>query len=165
MGILDRILKKKQEYELFKDPLGNFEISYPKGWKHDKDIAVVEGKYTISFESGDRSITVYVDAALKPDFRFSEYEKKELESPTAGIIADVKKSKFRGMPAYKREYAYESGGKAYFGGGLMFHTGMTVFSLSWSAPEKKREEFKKILDHVLDTLVIRLGFTGKGIGA
>ncbi len=162
MGILDRILKRKQEYSLFRDPLGNFEIFYPKGWKFDRDIAVVEGKYTVSFESGDRRITISVDAALEPGFRFSDYEKKELESPTAGIIADVKKSKFRGMPAYKREYSYQSGGKTYLGGGIMFHTGRTVFSLSWSAPEKQREEFQKLVDHVLDTLVIRQGFIGIG---
>ncbi len=171
MGICEQILgilqkKKHLRFVRFRDPLGNFEIFYPHGWRFDEDIAVVDGKYTVSFDSKDgcARFVVFVDAKLEPKFKFTEYAKKELESPSSGIMADLKKTKFRKMPAYEREYRFESEGRDYFGGGVMFHAGQIVFSLSWSAPEKQKETFERIFNHILKTLVVREGFslTGKG---
>jgi hypothetical protein len=162
-GLLkDKILsflgkKKEPVYRRFRDPLGNFEIFYPAGWKYDQDMAVVDGKYSICFEGRESHFTISVDASLPEGFSFAAHAKKELESPSAGIIADVVKGRFHGMPAYSREFHYDSGGKTYFGGGQMFFTGSIVFSLSWSAPERKKEEFEKIFGHMLGSLSVRYG--------
>jgi len=157
----DRILglfRKKKKFVRFRDPLGNFELFYPSGWKFDRDIAVVDGKYTISFEKGSKRFTISVDARLPEKFDFKKYAKAELEGPSSGIIAEVKKDKFRGMPAYSREYRYESGGKTHIGRGVMFSTGRIVFSLTWSAPEKEKDdEFR----HMIKTLAFREGFVAK----
>ena len=95
----------------FMDPLGNFEIYYPKKWSYDRDIAVSDGKYAISFEKGDTRFTIAVDISIPRDFDFRKYAKAELEDPTSGILTTAKKSHFRNMPAYRRDYSYESGGK------------------------------------------------------
>jgi hypothetical protein len=102
---------------------------------------------------------VAVDAALPEGFDFPKHAKKELESPSAGIIADVIRGKFHGMPSYSRQFHYDSGGKTFFGGGEMFFTGAAVFSISWSAPDKKRQEQEKIINHMLGSLVVRQGLT------
>lgn len=146
---------RKKEFVRFRDPLGNFEIFYPSGWKFDRDVAVVDGKYCIAFETRNKSFAIAVDAALPEKFSFSKYAKQELESPSSGIIADIKKEKFRGFPAYRREYRYESGGKTFLGGGLMFFTGRTVFSLTWAAPA---DEKKLPFEHMIKTLAVREGF-------
>ncbi len=155
LGLFGR--KKEVSYRQFRDPLGNFEVFYPSNWKFDNDIAVVDGKYTVCFEGGSSHLTIAVDAALLPDFDFGKYAKKELESPSSGIIADLVRGKFKGMPAFTREYSYESGGKSFFGGGTMFFTGRSVLSLSWSAPEKEKERAQKIIQHMLDSLAVRYG--------
>ncbi|MBD3210781.1 hypothetical protein GF318_05350 [Candidatus Micrarchaeota archaeon] len=149
---------EKVVFSRFMDPLGNFEIFYPKKWKFDRDIAVVEGKYTVQFESKKSTFTISVDASLPLDFDFRKYAKKELESPTAGILATARKTTFRGMPAFKREYSYYSEGREYFGGGVMFYNGDIVVSLSWSAPEKDREKQEAIFSHMIDRLVVYKGF-------
>lgn len=146
-------------FTVFRDPLCNFEIYHPKGWKYDKNIAVVDGKYTVSFASRDNQFTIAVDASLPAGFDFNKYAKAELESPESGIHASIKKQRFRGMPAYRREYSYSSGGKDYFGGGLMFFTGKAVFSLSWSAPEADREKMEAVFGHMLDKLKLYEGFS------
>jgi hypothetical protein len=64
---------------------------------------------------------------------------------------------FRGMPAYKREFSYSSGSKDFFGGGLMFFTGDSVFSLYWTAPEKDRERQEAIFEHMIDKLSMHSG--------
>lgn len=143
----------------FTDPLGNFEIFYPKKWKFDRDIAVVDGRYGVTFESGDHHFTVSVDASIPKKFDFRKYAKKELESPESGIIASIKERAFRGMDAYEREYCFTSGRKDFFGGGLMFFTGNAVFSLSWSAPEKEREKMEAVFKHMLEKLTIYSGFS------
>ncbi len=127
---------KPVRYVRFRDGMGNFELFYPQGWKFDEDIAVVDGKYTISFVSGNGlcQFTIAVDAQLPDAFIFAKYAKAELESPTSGIYTPMKKAVFHSMPAYERDYSYSSGGRSYFGGGVMFCTGDAVFSLSWSAP-------------------------------
>lgn len=160
----DRILsilgkKKEPIYRRFSDPLGNFEIFYPSDWKFDQDIAVVDGKYSICFEGRESHLTISVDASLPEGFSFAAHAKKELESPSAGIIADIVKCRFHGMPAYSREYHYDSGGKTFFGGGQMFFTGNAVFSVSWSAPERKQAELEKIFGHMLGSLAVRQGMT------
>jgi hypothetical protein len=161
LDLLSSLFSREERvvFSRFTDPLGNFEIFYPKKWRFDRDIAVVEGKYTVCFESKESRFSVSVDASLPQDFDFERYAKEELEAPTSGIIASIKKRRFRSMPAYKREYAFSSGGKDYFGGGLMFFTGTTVFSLSWSALEKDREKQEAIFDHMLERLSLRRGFT------
>jgi len=140
----------------FKDSSGNFEILYPEGWNYDHDIAVLDAKYTNSFESPDCRcrFAIAFDGGLAPDFNFANYAKKELEGPSAGIIADAVKGKFRGMDCFRREYAYASGGGKYFGGGVMFYTGNAVYSVSWNAPESEKEVMKAVFDHMLDSLVI-----------
>jgi hypothetical protein len=136
--------------------LENFEITYPKGWKFDQDMAIVEGRYTITFQSSDRhsQFTVAVDAQLPSRFDFAKYAKQELESPSAGIYADVKKGKFRGMDAYRREYTYRSG-KDYFGGGIMFFNGDCVFSLSWSGPEEKKKGLQPVFEKMVESLKVK----------
>ncbi|MBU0533122.1 hypothetical protein KKB44_06535 [Candidatus Micrarchaeota archaeon] len=142
-------------FSRFVDPLGNFEIFHHKTWKYDEDIAVVDGKYLISFESKDARFVVSVDASLASDFNFDAYAKEEIDSPTSGIHASVKKRSFRNMPAYEREYLYESAGKNYFGGGLIFFTGTLVISLSWTAPEKQKEKYESIFRHMIEKLHVR----------
>ncbi len=158
---------KEIRYERFRDGMGNFEIFYPRGWKFDRDIAVVDGKYTISFQSpgGHEQLTVAVDSQLEPGFRFSRYAKQELESPSSGILAQVRKASFHGMPAYERDYSYRSSGRWYFGGGVMFYSGSAVYSLSWSAPENRKEALSAIFRHMLDSLSVRKGFTIRRMGA
>jgi hypothetical protein len=165
-SILDRIKdalglsEKPQSYVRFRDNLGNFELFYPGGWKYDEDIAVIDGKYTISFQSPDglSQFTVSVDAQLAEDFKFAEYEKAELESPESGIFATVKKTKFQEMEAYERGFNYSSGGRKFFGGGVMFYTGQSVFSVSWTSPELQKEKVMPLFLHMLKTLSVRKGF-------
>ena len=154
--LLSLFKPKKPAYRRFSDPLGNFELFYPESWKFDRDVAVVEGKYSICFEGRQAHFTVAVDAALPEGFDFPAHAKKELESPSSGIIAQIEKGRFLGMPSYSRQFRYESGGKTYLGGGEMFFNGSAVFSLSWSAPEKN-EAAQEILRHILQSLVVRQG--------
>lgn len=153
--------KKFPAFELFRDNLGNFEIFYPSGWKFDEDIAIEDGKYTISFASRDgrSQFTVCVDAKLPEKFSFDKYAKAELESPSAGIYAPPAKTKFRGMKAYSREFRYSSGGRTYFGGGLMFHSGREVFSMNWTAPESEKDLAGRIFSHMLESIVVKEGFS------
>jgi hypothetical protein len=149
--------KKPLKFCRFINPLGDFEIQYPRDWRFDRDIAVMEGKYTISFESRHSSFTISVDTDIQKGFSFSRYAKAELESPTSGIYTPMKKSSFRKMPAYRRGYSYTSEGKDYFGGGLMFFTGKAVFSISWSGPEIRKQELQHIFEHMLKSMIIREG--------
>jgi hypothetical protein len=153
--------KKFPKFELFRDNLGNFEIFFPAGWKYDENIAIEDGKYTISFLSKDgrSQFTVAVDAKLPDKFNFPKYAKNELESPTSGIYTPAVKTSFRKMKAYSRDYLYVSGGRKYFGGGIMFHSGKEVFSINWSSPESERTMAERIFRHMLDSLAIREGFT------
>ncbi|MFH0884140.1 MAG: hypothetical protein V1861_00335 [Candidatus Micrarchaeota archaeon] len=151
----------------FRDGMGNFELSVPEGWKYDENVAVVDGKYTISFQSTDGlcQFTVAVDAQLLEKFRFAKYAKEELESPTSGIFAIVRKSRFHDMPAYVRDYHYSSGTKKFFGGGVMFSTGNIVFSLSWNAPVERQTVMDAVFSHMRKTIVLHKGFVvsrGKG---
>jgi hypothetical protein len=162
-GLLkDKILglfkkKKGVKFIRFRDPLGNFEMFFPDYWKFDEDVAVMEGKYTISFysPSGKETFNIAVDARLEENLDFDKYAHKELESPYSGVIADLQKREFRGMPAFWREYSLESQGEDYFGGGVMFYTGRSIFSLSWSAPEKERDRLEGLFKHILKTLTVR----------
>lgn len=144
----------------FRDGMGNFELFVPEGWKYDENMAVVDGKYTISFQSSDClcQFTVAVDAQLPEKFSFPKYAKAELEGPTSGICATVRKSRFHEMPAYAREYCYTSGGRKFFGGGLMFCAGDMVFSLSWSAPVARQTVMDAVFDHMRKTIVLHKGF-------
>jgi hypothetical protein len=146
---------------LFSDGMGNFEIQVPEGWKHDDDIAVVDGRYTQSFASRDGrcQFTVSVDAQVPERFEFKKYAKEELESPSSGIYAKMRKSTFHGMPAFCREYCYSSGATAFFGGGVMLFTGSIVFSLSWSAPESKHGQLMRVFDAMKASFRPRKGFT------
>ncbi len=162
-GLYQRLLallglqKKPVKFRRFINPLGDFEISYPKDWRFDRDIAVMEGKYTISFESKQSTFTISVDTDIQKGFSFSRYAKAELESPKSGIYTPMKKSTFRKMPAYRRDYSYTSEGRDHFGGGLMFFTGKAVFSISWSGLESRRKELQHIFDHMLKSMIIREG--------
>ncbi len=151
--------KKKLEYEVFCDPLGNFEIQFPKHWKFDSDVAVVDGRYTISFDSKGADFTIAVDANLGENFDFDKYAHMELESPSTGIIASISKAKFRGMPAYSREFRYESRGSDFFGGGSMFYAKPLVFSITWSAKEKDQEKIDEIFDYMRNSLIIHQNFS------
>jgi len=155
--------EKKVHFIRFLDPLGNFEIFRPKDWGYDENIAVVDGRYAVAFESNNRckKFVVALDVSLSPGFNFSKYAKNELEGPSSGIIASVKKDKFQDYPAYKREYVYVSEGKDYFGGGIMFFTGSEVFSISWNAPEKERKKLEAMFKHMLNTLIIKKGLIMK----
>jgi hypothetical protein len=147
----------KVTFERFRDGLGNFELFYPRGWKFDEDIALVDGKYSIAFESKDGlcRFNVSVDAQLPPHLDFESYARQELESPESGIYTPVSKGEFHGMDAFLREYRFSSGGTRFFGGGVMFFTGKIVFSLSWSAPESKRERVGAMFEHMTKTIVVR----------
>lgn len=153
-------------YERFRDGLGNFEIFYPRGWKYDEDIAVVDGKYSITFESpdGQSEFTVSVDAKLPFQMDFEKYARAELESPESGIYTPVNKGRFHGREAFLREYAYSSGGKRFFGGGVMFSTGRIVFSLSWTAPEKKRAPVGEMFEHMKRTVTVRESYSERQVG-
>jgi hypothetical protein len=144
----------------FRDGMGNFELSVPEGWKYDENVAVVDGKYTISFQSADGmcQFTINVDAQLPEKFNFTKYAKAELESPTSGIFASVRKSRFHDMPAFVRDYHYASGSKKFFGGGIMFSTGSSVFSLSWSAPAERQTVMDAVFGHMKKTIVLHKGF-------
>jgi len=166
-SILRSLLGKGQKtmrFLIFRDATGNFEVFYPEGWRYDRDIAVVDAKYTNSFESpnGQCRFTIAVDGGLPANFVFAKYAKKELESPSAGIIAEAVKGKFSGMDCFRREYAYASGGRKYFGGGVMFYTGAAVFSVSWNAPESEKEAMNAVFEHMLDSLMVKEGM-GKRI--
>lgn len=154
-GLLAR-KPKSMRFLRFRDSSGNFEMLYPESWRYDHDIAVLDANYTNSFESPDRRcrFTIAFDGGLPPGFDFAKYAKKELEGPSAGIIAEAVKGKFRGMDCFRREYAYVSGGKKYFGGGVMFYTGNAVFSVSWNAPDAEKETMGAVFGHMLDSLVI-----------
>lgn len=145
----------------FRDPLGNFVLSCPQGWKTDRDVAVVEGAYTISLGSPDgrASFTVAVDTNLRRGFDFRAYVRRELEAPSSGILAPVKKSEFRGMPAFARDYAYSSGSCACFAGGIAFFTGRAVFSVSWSGPESSRKTLEPLFTRMLGSLMILPGMS------
>ncbi len=147
-------------YERFRDGMGNFELFYPRGWKFDEDIAVVDGKYSISFGSPDglSSFTVAVDAQLPEKFDFGRYAHAELESPESGIYTTAKKDRFREMPSFTREYSYSSGGRKFFGGGVMFFSGKIVFSLSWSGPESRKPALSVVYGHMLNTIMVRESF-------
>ncbi len=147
-------------YERFRDNLGNFEIFYPRGWRYDEEMAVVDGKYSISFASPDglSTFNVAVDVQLPEGFDFEDYARKELESPESGIYTKMKKDRFREMPSFTREYSYASGGRRFFGGGVMFFSGKIVFSLSWSGPEKRKPGLAETFAHMLRTIVVREGF-------
>ncbi|MFH1785173.1 MAG: hypothetical protein ABH842_01975 [Candidatus Micrarchaeota archaeon] len=153
MQIFDFFKKKPVEFVKFCDSFGNFEITYPKNWHFDKNIAVVDGQYTNSFYSNDSNFTISVNAKIYEKFNFKKYAKQELESPSSGILTKPKKSKFLGMPSYNREYSYHSDGKEYFGGGIMFFTGRIVFSLNWNAPKYDKEK-KKIFDQMISSLKV-----------
>jgi len=143
----------------FRDPMGNFVVSYPPDWKFDRDVAVLEGAYTISFSSPDGKSTfnIHVDAGPKRGFDFPSYAKAELESPASGVYTPVKKGKFRGMPAFTREYEYTSSGATYRAGGVMFFTGRSVFSISWNAPERERKRFDALFGRMLESLILLPG--------
>ena len=141
----------------FVDPLGNFEIYYPKNWNYDRDIAVSDGKYSISFEKNDNRFTVSVDISLPRNFEFKKYAKHELEDPSSGIYSTMKKTRFKNMPAYRREYSYVSGGKDYFGAGVIFFSGDSVFYLSWSAPENEKDILEPVFQHMLEKLRLHRG--------
>jgi hypothetical protein len=165
-GILGRLgfRKKAVVFSRFRDGLGNFELFYPQGWEYDEDIAVMDGKYTISFTSRDKlsQFTVSVDTMLPENFDFERYAREELESPTSGIYTPVVGSTFHGMPSFDREYSFTSGGRGYFGGGVMFFTGGAVFSLSWSAPQSRTDEMAGVFGHMKDTMAVRAGFIREG---
>lgn len=150
-------------YVRFRDNLGNFEIFYPKGWKYDDNIALVDGKYTISFESPDgrSQFTVSVDTKLPAKFSLGRYMKEEFESPSSGIYAPGTKTKFRGFSAYSREFVYSSGGRRYLGYGMMFQSGSEVFTINWTGPEKERGPLEEIFGHMLRSMVIREGMLFK----
>jgi hypothetical protein len=167
----------------FQDPLDNFVIRYPKNWKFDRDVAVVEGAYTIGFSSPDGRCTfnIAVDAGLlggpggrsinqesgrrgsrseggqNCGFDFPAYAKAALESPSSGIYTPVKKAKFRDMPAYERDYTYHSSGTAYSAGGTMFFTGRAVFSISWNAPEREKARYDALFKAMLESMIILPG--------
>ena len=142
----------KTEYLRFRDPVQNFEMFYPKGWKFDRDVAVDDGKYTISFESGKKRVTIFVDFRLPAKFNFRKYIKDQFEGPSSGIISSLEKTKFRGMPAYKREYCYVSSGKEYASKSIVFYTGSKVYSLTWFGPSDFPED---IYNHMLKSLIVR----------
>lgn len=151
----------------FRDSSGNFELCYPSGWRFDHDIMVADARYMVPFSSQDSRCTfnVAVDGNLPMGFNFGRYAKAELESPSSGIFAAISRGRFKGMPAYRREYAFTSGAMEYFGGGVMFSTGDVVFSISWSAPAKKRTEMEPVFRHMLKNFTVLEGFAirrGKG---
>ena len=150
--------ERAPSYVRFRDNLGNFDIFYPRGWKYDENIAVVDGKYTVSFQApGGRSqFTISVDTKLPEKFSLKNYMKEEFESPSSGIYAPGVKTRFRSLPAFKREFSYVSG-KAYFGFGLIFRSSREVFTINWTAPESGREQMEKIFSHMLESLVIKEG--------
>jgi hypothetical protein len=147
---------RQPEFAEFADPMGNFRFCYPKGWRFDRDVAVEDARYTISFASRDSrsTFTVAVDANLPPGFRFGDYAKRELESPSSGIYTKASRSRFHGMPAYTREFSYHSGGSRYFGGGVMFHAGQVVFSLSWNAPEADKTAMERLFGHMKERFAV-----------
>lgn len=155
------LLGRKRTYRLvrFRDGSGNFEMLYPKGWKYDYDIAIVDSKYTIAFESpdGQSKFVVAVDCDIRPTFDFIKYAKRELEGPESGIVCNAEKGRFRNMACYRREYTYSTCGQKYFGAGVMFYSGEVVFSLIWSGPEREKKELGILFTHMVESFAIREG--------
>jgi hypothetical protein len=155
LRILELLFTKKPKpvvYSKFIDSFGNFEIEYPKNWRYDKDIAVVDGQYTNTFQCNDSNFTISINAKIQENLNFRKYAKNELESPASGICANAIKSKFRGFPAYIKEYTYMSNRKDYFGNELIFFTGKLIILISWNAPRSKEQEMKKVFNHMLESL-------------
>ncbi len=167
------------ELVLFQDAQGNFSILRPKKLRYDEKIAVLDGKYTIAFESADGRVRFCISLDTQParnenndkpidpkTFDFASYAKEKLESPSSGIYTPVKKTAFRGMEAYGREYSYSHEGQKYIGGGLMFYAEANqtrtnsdgiVFDLSWNAPQKRWETYGPTFERMMDSLLIRKG--------
>ena len=150
--IKDFFKKKPLKFVKFRDPLGNFEMFYPETWKFDQDVAVDDGKYAISFESGQNRFNIFVDFKLPESFSFTKYAKAELEGPSSGVISTIKKSKFRGLPAFKREYCYQDSGKEHLVKGIMFYTGKKVYSLTWFAVCDAPQD---VFEHMIKSLIVR----------
>jgi hypothetical protein len=144
--------KKEAAFARFQDALGNFEISYPEGWTFDRDIAVVDGKYTVPFQSrdGKSRFVVSVDASVTKSASLPEYVKRELEGPCSGIATSMERTRFRGCPAYEREYVFLCDGGRNSAGGLAFSTGTIIFSFTWSAPESEKN-MKRAIEKMLDS--------------
>jgi hypothetical protein len=149
--------QKKTRFSRFIDSSGNFEMDYPDGWKYDPNIAIEDGKYTVSFASPDSqsTFTISVDGNLPAGFEFPKYARNELESPSAGIYAKAVRCRFHKMPAYGREYCYISGGRGYCGGGMMFHANQAVFSMLWNCPQYMKKETGRIFSHMMDSFVVK----------
>jgi hypothetical protein len=157
--------KKPETFAEFRDPIGNFTISFPSGWKFDRDLAVVDGEYTVSLASPDgrRTFNVCVNAGLKKGFDFAAYAKSELGSPSSGVYTPMKPGKYLGMPSFTREYIYTFSGTDYFAGGVMFFTGRAVFSVSWNAPEKERSSMGAVFGKMLQSLTLLQGMARPAI--
>jgi len=157
--------EKPAKFVIFTDPMDNFKINYLENWKFDRDIAVVEGRYTIPFESKNKNFIVSIDTNIPKNFDFAEYAKSELEGAKSGIFTPIRKGNFRKMPAYIRNYSYTTRQGEYFGGGIMFFTGRVVFSILWSGPNQEKEKLEPIFAKMLESIVITKGCEIKGMGA
>ncbi len=151
---IKRWLGLKERFAVFKDPFGNFIISYPEGWRYDEDIAVVEGSYGVWFEKGSKRISVHVTACRLADF--DSYAQRYLKDPKRGVVGRIRKTTFKDMPAYDFRYKLHEGSKVFLGGALMFYTGRCIFYISWFVPKSEWPHFKELFKHILRTMWVRV---------
>ncbi len=151
--LIDKLLclfrKEPQKFIKFNDPLNNFELFYPKGFRYDQDVAVYNWSYTISFESKHERLIVSVDSKKAVDF--DKYVEQEFNSPKSGIISNLRKSVFRGFPSYDRDFQYTDSGRDYIGKGIVFYTGSIIYSLTWMSPNRDLGTF----DHIVKSFTFR----------
>ncbi len=148
---------KVVEYSIFKDPIGRFEIPYPKDWKFNPDILVVEGEYSESFQSRNKAtFTINVNFGVDKNFNFEAYVKNEFYGPHSGMHSAVEKEKYQGKKAYQKEYSYENDGKKYFGGEKIFFKEGAIYLLTYQAFDKDKEEMTKIFEYMINNLFIKV---------
>ena len=142
---------------IFVDYLGNFRLNYPSSWTFDNRLAVVDGAYTISFESKNHKekFVISVETIIPKNLNFEDYAKEKLIGPNSGVHATIKKSKFRHFDSFDIEYVIHSG-QLMVCKTLIFITGNRIFFLSYSATKKNWNQSELLFDGILESLEVSI---------
>ncbi len=168
------IPKQSEKCVHFTDPLGNFELDIPKGWRFDRDVIVDSGQYSISFEAQDRRMRFVVSVDTKPPepADFESYVRKECEGPASGILCGMSKKEFRGYLGYGRRFIFGKGNDESVREDRIFLTAGAVFTISrtrpiiHSAPEPdsktkiiKKDAKEEVLDWMFASFIVKKGLS------